>query len=37
MSEACLAQRARLSFDEHLNLLLKIYQSAQKRRLRGKA
>jgi UDP-glucose:(heptosyl)LPS alpha-1,3-glucosyltransferase len=37
MSEACLAQRARLSFDEHLNLLLKIYQNAQKRRLRGKA
>jgi UDP-glucose:(heptosyl)LPS alpha-1,3-glucosyltransferase len=35
MREACLGQRARLSFDNHLGELLKLYQAAVARRLRG--
>jgi UDP-glucose:(heptosyl)LPS alpha-1,3-glucosyltransferase len=35
MSEACLTHRSKLSFDNHLAELLKIYQQAISRRLRG--
>lgn len=35
MSEAVMSHRSKFSFDHHLNLLLKIYQNAQGRRLRG--
>jgi UDP-glucose:(heptosyl)LPS alpha-1,3-glucosyltransferase len=35
MSDAVMGHRAKFSFDHHLNLLLKIYQTAQSRRLRG--
>ena len=35
MREACLGQRSRLSFENHVGELLKLYQTATARRLRG--
>jgi hypothetical protein len=35
MREACLGQRSRLSFENHVGELLKLYQIAMSRRLRG--
>jgi glycosyltransferase involved in cell wall biosynthesis len=35
MREACLGQRSRLSFENHVGELLKHYQTATARRLRG--